>query len=115
MAFAHLAHNAHVLFGMSSPHHPVLTCPLLTTLCGQGVDEFAAAFRAAGYSSCWGDTPDPMSATTFNARTYLQPQLQKAAKSDEKVGNLPRSPYASLHIAVASPSHLRRISVASPP
>jgi len=26
----------------------------------------------------WGDTPDPLSPTTCNARTYLQPQLNKA-------------------------------------
>ena len=51
----------------------------------QGVSEFASAFVADGYTSCWGDRPDPNSATTFNARTFLQPQLQKAAKTDEKV------------------------------
>ena len=54
--------------------------------------DFAAAFRAAGYSSCWGDFPDPNSPTTFNARTYLQPQLQKAAKSDEKVSKGDKNP-----------------------
>ena len=58
----------------------------------QGVGDFAAAFRADGYSSCWGDSPDPLSATTFNARTYLQPQLQKAAKSDEKVSKGDKNP-----------------------
>ena len=33
-----------------------------------------------GYSSCWGDAPDPSNHTTFNARTFLQPQLQKATR-----------------------------------
>ena len=32
------------------------------------------------------------SPTTFNARTYLQPQLQKAAKSDEKVTKGDKNP-----------------------
>ena len=36
-----------------------------------------------GYSSCWGDAPDPSNHTTFNARTFLQPQLQKACRFDE--------------------------------
>jgi len=58
----------------------------------QGVGEFASAFVAHGYSSCWGDTPDPMSATTFNARTFLQPQLQKAARIDEKVSKGDKNP-----------------------
>jgi len=39
-----------------------------------------------GLSSCWGDgaAVDPKAArTTFNARTYLQPQLQKSVKLAE--------------------------------
>jgi len=68
-----------LLFGLDANTYTVGTSSK------QGVNEFAAAFRAAGYSSCWGDEPDATSPTTFNARTYLQPQLQKAAKSDEKV------------------------------
>ena len=58
----------------------------------QGVDEFAQAFRELSYSSCWGDAPNPKSPTTFNARTYLQPQLQKAAKSDEKESKGDKNP-----------------------
>ena len=45
-----------------------------------------------GYSSCWGDAPDPSNHTTFNARTFLQPQLQKAAKSTEKAGKGDKNP-----------------------
>ena len=44
----------------------------------QGVLEFATAYRSLGMSSSWGDVPDPANITTFNARTYLQPQLNKA-------------------------------------
>merc|ERR1712100_747451 len=58
----------------------------------QSVAAFASAFVADGYSSCWGDAPNPKSPTTFNARTYLQPQLQKAAKSDEKESKGDKNP-----------------------
>ena len=44
----------------------------------QGVSEFAAEYRQLGLTSCWGDAPDPTNITTFNAQTYLQPQLNKA-------------------------------------
>jgi len=50
----------------------------------QDVLDFAADYVSKGYSSCWGDTPDPKNHTTFNARTFLQAQLQKAARSTEK-------------------------------
>ena len=36
------------------------------------MSQFASDFVSKGYSSCWGDTPDPGSHTTFNARTFLQ-------------------------------------------
>ena len=49
----------------------------------QQVLDFAAAYGAAGYTSCWGDVPDPKNHTTYNARTFLQAQLQKAARVDE--------------------------------
>ena len=58
----------------------------------QGVSEFARAFVDAGLSSCWGNAPNPASSTTFNARTYLQPQLQKAARADEKVSKGDKNP-----------------------
>mmetsp|Transcript_27941 Transcript_27941/g.40449 ORF Transcript_27941/g.40449 Transcript_27941/m.40449 type:complete len:601 (+) Transcript_27941:1-1803(+) len=50
----------------------------------QDVLEFASHFVSKGLSSCWGDRPNPENYTTFNARTYLQPQLNKACKSSEK-------------------------------
>ena len=58
----------------------------------QGVVEFWQDFVSKGYSSCWGDAPDPSNHTTFNARTFLQPQLQKAAKSTEKASKGDKNP-----------------------
>jgi len=58
----------------------------------QGVTEFGKDFVSKGYSSCWGDAPDPTNHTTFNARTFLQPQLQKAAKSTEKASKGDKNP-----------------------
>ncbi len=46
---------------------------------------YAAAYVRMGLTSCWGDTPDPKQHTTYSARTFLQPQLNKAAKKDELV------------------------------
>ena len=75
-----------LLFGLDANTHTIGTSSK------QGVDEFAQAFRELSYSSCWGDAPNPKSPTTFNARTYLQPQLQKAAKSDEKESKGDKNP-----------------------
>jgi len=50
----------------------------------QDVTEFAQSFVAHGLTSCFGDEPDPSNYTTFNARTYLQPQLNKAVKKEDK-------------------------------
>ena len=48
------------------------------------VREFARVFREElGMTSCFGDSPDPSRFTTYNARTYLQPQLNKAVKASE--------------------------------
>lgn len=49
----------------------------------QHVLDFADAYARAGLTSCWGDRPDPANHTTFNARTYLQPQLNKAVRLSE--------------------------------
>jgi hypothetical protein len=50
----------------------------------QDVIEFADDYVKKGLNSCWGKKPDRENYTTFNARTYLQPQLNKAAKRDER-------------------------------
>mmetsp|Transcript_21370 Transcript_21370/g.49306 ORF Transcript_21370/g.49306 Transcript_21370/m.49306 type:complete len:403 (-) Transcript_21370:826-2034(-) len=50
----------------------------------QDVKDFGKHYNSMGLTSCWGDMPDPKNYTTYNARTYLQPQLNKACKSSEK-------------------------------
>jgi len=50
----------------------------------QDVLDFAQDYVSLGLTSCWGDKPNPSNYTTYNARTYLQPQLNKACKSTEK-------------------------------
>lgn len=50
----------------------------------QDVLDFAKDVVSHGLTSCWGDVPNPSNYTTYNARTYLQPQLNKACKSTEK-------------------------------
>lgn len=51
----------------------------------QDVLEFAQFFLSQLHlTSCWGDTVNPSNYTTFNARTFLQPQLQKGCRSTEK-------------------------------
>ena len=50
----------------------------------QDVLEWGEHYVTKDLTSCWGDIPDPKNYTTYNARTYLQPQLNKACKSTEK-------------------------------
>jgi len=50
----------------------------------QNVVEWGDAYLKEGLTSCWGDKPQPSNYTTYNARTYLQTQLNKACKSEEK-------------------------------
>jgi hypothetical protein len=50
----------------------------------QDVAEWGKSYVSLGLSSCWGDVPQKNNYTTYNARTYLQPQLNKACKSTEK-------------------------------
>jgi len=49
----------------------------------QDVMEWGRHYASYGLTSCWGDKPNPSNYTTFNARTYLQPQLNKACKKSE--------------------------------
>ena len=58
----------------------------------QDVLLFARDYVSKGYTSCWGDTPNPTNYTTFNARTFLQAQLQKAARATEKATKGDRNP-----------------------
>mmetsp|Transcript_25003 Transcript_25003/g.51709 ORF Transcript_25003/g.51709 Transcript_25003/m.51709 type:complete len:148 (-) Transcript_25003:612-1055(-) len=50
----------------------------------QGVTPFASWYTSEKMNSCYGPTPNPKNYTTFHARTYLQPQLNKAIKYSEK-------------------------------
>lgn len=49
----------------------------------QDVTEWATHYTSYGLTSCWGDAPNPKNYTTYNARTFLQPQLNKACRKDE--------------------------------
>ena len=44
----------------------------------------AQFYVGRGLNSCYGPTPNPRNYTTFHARTYLQPQLNKAIRFAEK-------------------------------
>ena len=46
--------------------------------------DFIADFKAKGYASTFGEAPPAECLTTSNARTFLQPQLQKACKAADK-------------------------------
>jgi len=51
------------------------------------ISKFAEVIGDIKMSSCWGDEPAPDNYTTFNARTYLQPQLNKAIRFEDKAKN----------------------------
>eukprot|EP00929_Paragymnodinium_shiwhaense_P036756 TRINITY_DN19673_c0_g1_i1.p1 TRINITY_DN19673_c0_g1~~TRINITY_DN19673_c0_g1_i1.p1 ORF type:complete len:534 (-),score=94.69 TRINITY_DN19673_c0_g1_i1:397-1998(-) len=53
--------------------------------------EFEKLYNELGLHSCWAAV-DPKRYTTFNARTYLQPQLNKAAKSTQLAEKGDRNP-----------------------
>jgi len=50
----------------------------------QDVMDWGKHYVSQGLTSCWGDVPQASNYTTYNARTYLQPQLNKACKKSEK-------------------------------
>eukprot|EP00931_Biecheleriopsis_adriatica_P088254 TRINITY_DN62618_c0_g1_i1.p1 TRINITY_DN62618_c0_g1~~TRINITY_DN62618_c0_g1_i1.p1 ORF type:complete len:637 (+),score=126.48 TRINITY_DN62618_c0_g1_i1:62-1912(+) len=51
-----------------------------------GAKEFLEECRGAGLKTCWAEGQDMASClTTCNARTYLQPQLNKACRSAQKI------------------------------
>merc|ERR1719168_502891 len=53
--------------------------------------DFEKMYESLGYKSCWGKV-DPTRYTTYNARTYLQPQLNKAAQSTQLAEKGDRNP-----------------------
>ena len=50
----------------------------------QGVTDFAQWYSERHLNTCYGPSPNPLNFTTFHARTYLQPQLNKAITFEEK-------------------------------
>jgi hypothetical protein len=55
--------------------------------------DFMQKASSLGYSSCFGDNPDPKGCiTTCNARTFLQPQLNKAIRQKDRVALGDRNP-----------------------
>ena len=53
----------------------------------QDVLEWGEHYVSYDLTSCWGDVPNPTNYTTFNSRTYLQTQLNKACKKSDKRAN----------------------------
>jgi len=51
----------------------------------QGVDDFQDFLESAHMTSCWGAGVDASSPTTCNARTHLQPQLNKAIGKKDRI------------------------------
>jgi len=55
--------------------------------------QFMCKAKGLGYTSCFGDNPDPKCClTTCNARTFLQPQLNKAIRHTDRVEQGDRNP-----------------------
>lgn len=50
----------------------------------QDMEEFVRVVHGRQMRTCWGNVPNPSNFTTFNARTFLQPQLNKAVKLAER-------------------------------
>lgn len=71
--------NHHLIFGMDANTYDTFKPGKQ-----QDVRDWGKHYVSHGLTSCWGDVPDPKNYTTYNARTYLQPQLNKACKSNEK-------------------------------
>jgi len=50
----------------------------------QNIQQFADFATGIGLGSPWGPKPDVSKITTFNARTFMQPQLNKAVRYEDK-------------------------------
>lgn len=76
---SHIPENARLLFGLDAN-----TYEKGIEGKNQDVMLWGAHYMSHGLTSCWGDMPQKSNYTTYNARTYLQPQLNKACKRSEK-------------------------------
>jgi len=74
----HLVHHK-LIFGLDANTYEHGTPDLM-----QDVTDWGRHYVSHGLTSCWGDMPNPSNYTTYNARTFLQPQLNKACKRSEK-------------------------------
>jgi hypothetical protein len=70
----------HALVQERYPAHVVVLGLDANTACTSALDaaRFGEHLRSLGLSACWTDAEAPHVWTTFSARTFLQPQLQKA-------------------------------------
>mmetsp|Transcript_71904 Transcript_71904/g.203044 ORF Transcript_71904/g.203044 Transcript_71904/m.203044 type:complete len:453 (-) Transcript_71904:243-1601(-) len=74
-----------LLFGLDANTHERVSASTANVL------EFGKVYTSLGLKACW-DSLVPSPYTTFNARTYLQPQLNKAARSTELAERGDRNP-----------------------
>merc|ERR1712070_1137213 len=79
----HAAHEAyfpkhHLVFGLDANTYSEDTPK------SQNIQKFVDFYHGIGIESAWGPTVDDAKITTFNARTFLQTQLNKAVKLSEK-------------------------------
>lgn len=77
-----LGPGASLFFGLDANTHFDCRTPEKLACVGK----FARHFTNLGMDSCYGHSTNPAdyAYTTFNARTYLQPQLNKAVKASDK-------------------------------
>ena len=68
-----------VVMGVDANTHSATTNPFY-----ESVDAFAGFLRARGLVSIWGSEPDPSRYTTCSARTFLQTQLNKATRFEDR-------------------------------
>jgi len=71
--------TSRLIFGMDANTHELEATGKAYVL------DFERTYKEFGLQASWGEKVNPKLYTTFNARTYLQPQLNKAAKSSELV------------------------------
>jgi len=79
MKYSEILRNHTLIFGLDAN-----TYQNATPGKQQDVMDWGRSYVINSLTSCWGDVPQQRNYTTFNARTYLQPQLNKACKSSEK-------------------------------
>jgi hypothetical protein len=74
-----------------------------------GVSAFAAHLERLGLATCWGVFPDPRAHTTFNSRTSLQPQMNKAVRFSERATSALTDKHPKDHIVYRGDSFTARL------